>query len=142
MAGHTARRSGLGSAGVVVEILQKVPHPCITIVGVGAIIKCLPSILFSVPLSFQTENIPHSHPGFLPEAPLLPLQVLFLPCYNLLHLNLPFPTVFFHTYPVPMQSPHPYHNTYTHLNGHRIRPSARPLQAFCTQHREFHSFHH
>ena len=104
MAGHTARRSGLGSAGVVVEILQKVPHPCITIVGVEAIIKCLPSILFSVPLSFQTENIPHSHPGFLPEAPRLPLQVLFLPCYNLLPLNLPFPTVFFHTYPVPMQS--------------------------------------
>ena len=142
MAGHTARRSGLGSAGMVVEILQKVPHPCITIVGVGAIIKCLPSILFSVPLSFQTGNIPHSHPGFLPEAPRLPLQVLFPPCCVLLPLNLPFPTVFFHTYPVPMQSLHPYHNTYTHLNGHRIRPSARPLRAFCTPHRDFHSSHH
>ena len=69
MAGHTARRSRLESVGVVVEILQNVPHPCITIVGVGVIIKCLPSILFSVPLSFQTGNIPHSHPGFLPDAP-------------------------------------------------------------------------
>lgn len=129
-----------------ISIYKSINHACffqlyLTIVGVGTIIKSFPNIPFSVPLSFQTGNIPHSHPGFLPDAPRLPLQVLFPPCYVLLPLNLPFPTVFFHTYPVPMRSPHPYHNTYTRLNDRRIRPSARPLRAFCTPHRDFHSSH-
>ena len=34
-----------------------------------SIIKPFPNIPFSVHLLFQTENIPHSHPGFLPDAP-------------------------------------------------------------------------
>ena len=34
-----------------------------------SIIKPFRNIPFSVHLSFQTENIPHSRPGFLPDAP-------------------------------------------------------------------------
>ena len=121
MAGRTARRSGLESAGVVVEMYKNLtdragsycfigqialrlmpntaPHICgpcynclsyplfqlyLIIENLRSSIKPFPNIPFSVHLSFQTENIPHSHPGFLPDAPRLPLQVLFLPYYVLL----------------------------------------------------------
>ena len=105
MAGNTARRSGLGSVGVVVEMYKNLTDragnsllyrsdsfasrqiqrrisadlaiTALTILYPIVLNHCgfkinyqtFPKYSLSVHLSFQTENIPHSRPGFLPDAP-------------------------------------------------------------------------